>query len=244
MLNIGVFFDGTNNNKRGNPSQVTNVGKLSNVYPTDDPNRYAAIYVRGVGSTAVTKQDKELDDEFYEGKIMGGAFGYGGLSRINYALEMLEGILAGYQKRKGRLPGKLVFDVFGFSRGAALARHFVNVIYHGTCPQPILKKIKDKKTRFLGIFDTVGSFGWPGNKKDPGYNFHVNTHKAQYVYHLVSEDELRENFDLQSIKSSARQVVNEKKAKGKVKWMIEEEHPGVHAESGRGIFHRKQPRPL
>lgn len=52
-LNIGLFFDGTNNNKdrdAGSRSD-TNISRLYNIYKSDDRIGYSRVYVPGVGTT-------------------------------------------------------------------------------------------------------------------------------------------------------------------------------------------------
>lgn len=51
-------------------------------------------------------------------------------------------------------------DVFGFSRGAAAARHFVSLLHAKTPLEAQLGFPKAKIIiRFVGIFDTVSSYG-------------------------------------------------------------------------------------
>jgi hypothetical protein len=53
--------------------------------------------------------------------------------------------------------------------------------------------------RFLGIFDSVGSFYWPGNDDEGFINGHLAEGSADFVYHPVASDEIRHNFPLTSI---------------------------------------------
>ncbi|MBP6897073.1 hypothetical protein ABIC63_004486 [Pseudacidovorax sp. 1753] len=80
IINIGLFFDGTDNNHSFHPSKFdTNVWKLSLAYrnaPEDGCFRY---YVSGVG-TPFTEIAQEAAD------AMGGPFGAGGEARIVYGL--------------------------------------------------------------------------------------------------------------------------------------------------------------
>ncbi len=71
----------------------------------------------------------------------------------------------------------LQFDIFGFSRGAAAARHFANRIQSED--PAIISAIRQAmtgitfngspsgKTRFIGIFDTVAAIGTPVNGLNP-----------------------------------------------------------------------------
>lgn len=92
---------------------------------------------------------------------------------------------------------RINLDVFGFSRGAAAARLFANMVASGDLP-PVTK------LRFLGLFDTV-----PGmvNAAAPahrgfhgGLNMNVGPHTADHVVHLTAAHELRANFRLASVR--------------------------------------------
>jgi hypothetical protein len=83
--------------------------------------------------------------------------------------------------------------VFGFSRGAAIARRFCSVLpkhFHGTPP----------RIRFLGVFDTVASMGKPNlrdSRKPVSDVFFENKTIApgiQEALHLVALDEKRKAF--------------------------------------------------
>lgn len=108
-------------------------------------------------------------------------------------------------------------DVFGFSRGAAMARDFINSLAN--------EEVKLKyQIKFVGIFDTVGSFGYPGNDQNwkpktdeytetdiliedkfgmkapekyyEPYNFNLSSKSAEQIVHFVAMDEYRKNFPL------------------------------------------------
>ncbi|MFC3158882.1 phospholipase effector Tle1 domain-containing protein [Chryseobacterium arachidis] len=112
--------------------------------------------------------------------------------------------------------------MFGFSRGAAAARHFVHIV----------SKNKDKKdpksrkfgslgveiekvgvnldeitvtVRFLGIFDTVSSYSENTWTTSPNFNNDIeelqldDIAKAKKIVHFIAENEHRINFDLTDI---------------------------------------------
>jgi hypothetical protein len=54
------------------------------------------------------------------------------------------------------------------------------------------------RVRFVGIFDSVGSFYWPGNDSEGFINGHLAVGSADFVYHPVARDEIRQNFPLTS----------------------------------------------
>ena len=252
-LNIGFFFDGTKNNINDeDQSTNTNVAKLFKIYRSqkEDPNQFAAHYVRGVGSKAITEEDKKVENGNLITDSIGAGTGTGAYARTNYMYNLFQDTLNAYKDRNKRWPGKVFIDVFGFSRGAALARHFVNIINKnefavGRQTVNLYPPETKAEVRFLGIFDTVGSFGMPGDDKDGNFNFHVDNTKARYIYHITAEDELRANFDLQSIATGPGQNLSAEKAdkariNGAKRWMIEEEFPGVHADIGGGYTSIKE----
>ncbi len=149
----------------------------------------------------------------------------------------------------------IVFDVIGFSRGAALSRHFVNALYQGLpdYTKPVSGKLHDvtitphllgnethakfstsdgyerDKTkgvsvRFLGLFDTVGSFYLAGNDNEGNFQLGIEPTMATTVFQLVAEHEYRINFPLTSLERD--------------NWLPEnfyQEHlPGCHTDVGGG----------
>ncbi|MDX5434470.1 MAG: DUF2235 domain-containing protein, partial [Halomonas sp.] len=124
-VQIGVFFDGTGNNmhndRRLPDRDITNVAKLHDLYP--DGGDHYPIYIHGVGT--ITGRESEDGFTAPESAIgMGIGVGpEGAHARIELALARVRQILEAYPH-----DSLVTFDVFGFSRGAALARHFVNLI--------------------------------------------------------------------------------------------------------------------
>ncbi|MDD9302195.1 MAG: DUF2235 domain-containing protein [Desulfobacter sp.] len=88
--------------------------------------------------------------------------------------------------------------VFGFSRGAAIARRFCAKI--NTEVEKKTHKKMDIKVRFLGVFDTVASIGWPNiddDKKpvsDVKFENCVVADTVEEAVHMVSIDEKRTAF--------------------------------------------------
>ena len=225
-LTFGIFFDGTGNNINDKPSTITNIAKLYKVYGESDTPAIRKLYVRGVGSEKHKNDNDRLGGQnvFSNGidRMFGGAFGSGGHERIEFMLDQVNTIL-----RERPDVTRLTFDVFGFSRGAALARHFVNVLRK----KPLHAK---QSIRFLGIFDTVGSFGLPGNNND-NFDFRIPKNSVKYIYHLVAENELRKNFDLQSIRpNSSTPLDHDDSSCTGNRWAVEILCPGVHSDIGGG----------
>ena len=138
-LEIGVFFDGTLNNRYNVVSRMREDGSYQNALsnpallydrykngPTyNEPNAcggvgraFRSIYVEGPGSARGEEDDNA-----------GFAFGQGATgveSRVLWGFRQVLrqiGLMGGAPALE-----KVVLDVFGFSRGAAAARHFVNSI--------------------------------------------------------------------------------------------------------------------
>ncbi len=232
-LNVGIFFDGTGNNRTESDDIMSNVGKLSYLYKNDDSQsmpdnekRSVMLYVRGVGTKSDGDNDP-IDNDFGEWQVGGAAFGAGGVERIAFMLERLDNLI-------DKTSSVIFLDVFGFSRGAALARSFVNIIVEKNFDKGFAKlhQCRHLSVRFVGVYDTVGSFGTPGDNEDP-YNFHLGKAKAQYIYHITAQDELRKNFDLQTLKRTHAELLPfpTEPRKG---WMVEESMPGVHSDIGGG----------
>jgi hypothetical protein len=113
---------------------------------------------------------------------------------------------------------RLEIDVFGFSRGAAAARHFANDVRKGA--ESLLAKAlptsdsifvegfgwrvqHDVHLNFIGLFDTVPAIVTPfmldfspGNDRNWGLNLGLPTGAARKVVQLVARDEHRLNFAL------------------------------------------------
>lgn len=217
-LEVGVFFDGTLNNRfnvalrnREDDSYqaaLTNPALLWALYkngPAFDVKNscggtdraFRSIYVEGAGSVA-----GEADDS------IGYATGTGRRSGVESR------VLQGFERllreigAQGGPPSikKVVLDVFGFSRGAASARYFVNCIrarrirydpvgrgdFTAALPNDLTVEI-----RFLGIFDTVAAIGLASNDDNDPVNVHLKTAQVTgQIYHLVASEEYRVNFRL------------------------------------------------
>lgn len=61
----------------------------------------------------------------------------------------------------------------------------------------------------MGIFDSVGSFYWPSNDREGFINGNLAEGSADFVYHPVARDEIRNNFPLTSIAPGLATVVEE-----------------------------------
>ena len=211
-LRMGIFFDGTGNDPY-NQEEYSNVKKLFDLYPNQIdgegnvninkesifPNTMSA-YIRGVGSDS---KDGENDG------VLSSGFALGMTDRMIGMLFYIQSAVEAYRdkifkdKAVNYFPEILEFDIFGFSRGAATARHFVNILKQEGDFWSI--KIDEKEVKYsventkvitLNIFDTVGSAGIPGRNIDPGFTYHIDpSYIEQKVHHFVANDEYRSNFD-------------------------------------------------
>jgi len=182
QLKIGIFFDGTGNSKE-EYEEYSNIAKLSNLYRVlnDEELPHESgkvtsekIYVTGIG-TANAQQYMEVDtpdgySKYGYDKDEGTAelaTGGGGAKRIYDTIDRVVELLDAhpYDKSDPDKFHKRELDVFGFSRGAAEARDFVNTLIEKKINK-YPKKYGDVRFNFIGIFDTVGSFGIAGNAID------------------------------------------------------------------------------
>lgn len=156
VLRVGVFFDGTGNNKINDmpKCKASNIAKLSERYEDRDDNqaliKYRVVYKNGVGT--VDRGENEL---------AGLSMGRGGIERTHEAIKEVAAFFDETPCAK-----EFIVDVFGFSRGAAQARHFVNEL-HDRAVGP------DVKVGFVGLFDTVASFAL-SYKGLAGYKDHTD----------------------------------------------------------------------
>jgi len=161
-------FNGTWN--KDDPEQSGSAGDDSNVVKFREAYTKRWYYTDGVGTRLGPL-----------GKVLGGLIGAGGHTRVREALEALN---ANINK------GDKLIDVVGFSRGAALALHFVNEVD---------KYFQHAPVRFLGLFDTVPSFGVPGNDVNLLWKLWLPDN-VQRCFHAMALDERRQNFPVQRLK--------------------------------------------
>jgi len=184
-------FDGTGNEDEVDSREDSNVVKFRDAYSG------ATVYLDGIGTRRGLL-----------GKVVGGLTGAGGRKRIKEALEALDQKVAG---------GDRIIDIVGFSRGAALALHFANVL---------IKKQPDATVRFLGLWDTVPSFGLPGNDINIGWTLTLPNHVVR-CNHAIALDERRKGFPLTPVKTA-------KEERPGASRLTEVWFRGVHSDVGGG----------
>jgi hypothetical protein len=167
-------FDGTWNSEKdaGKYDLNTNVVRFKDLYAGTQ------FFYKGVG----TKHGAL-------GKFAGGAFGVGGHDRIEDAKRDMA---------KQFVNGDRAIDIIGFSRGAALAVHFANVV--GDDGVKVNGVVEKPLVRFLGVWDIVAAFGIPINLPGLSFNrlnlgYKLGLAKAvQSCYHAIALDEARQTF--------------------------------------------------
>lgn len=261
-LTIGVFFDGTGNNRENTASRLmkynecsapkqgvnqkdaqscedfsnainkdslsngsyrgyySNIHWLNSLYIADqtllDDQVQAQIqtYISGIG-TAADKSDSAIGMglgtsilDIFEGVV----------TKTDEAMEGIASELLGFMKRNVQQDlciAKIQFDVFGFSRGAAAARHFANRVMEQdpAIATAITKGLRGDfydgqpsgEVRFLGLFDTVAAIGGISNffdingRSNPRVKLELRPSVAKKVFQITAMNEYRYNFSLNSI---------------------------------------------
>ncbi|MBQ0834337.1 DUF2235 domain-containing protein [Marinobacter sp.] len=228
----------------------TNISKLETLYFKDtieqdgSPIHRLSVYVSGVGT-----KFGEPDD----GLSMGLGLGEQGILRkieegaADLALQLTRSVYEPIDE--------LVLDVFGFSRGAATARHFVSrEVYdttgslYGEYKGALVRAFEregipwpEKVTvRFLGLFDTVAGVADVGNLdfsvhdgKTGCINVNVKPERVRRAVQFVARDERRHNFSLHSLRSESGNLPGHFD-----EWVL----PGAHSDIGGGYperFHER-----
>jgi len=261
-IRVGMFFDGTGNSmykdRKVNPMNpgkadrtITNVVRLHDLYIFDDVLT-KRLYHHGPGTDSsapkgVGTQDKAAD-------WRGLAFGAGGKARVTWGLQQFADF---FSKNNNHLAKEKLFDTYGFSRGAAIARDFVNNVrsvgidnlkkqsgwkYRAIGRTVIREKAYERHTgiipTFLGIFDTVASFGLGGLQVGndlAGYNLFVDHTWVKRTVHMVAEDEIRGNFPLSSLFMDPNEKGSQNPSAYK-SVMVEIPYPGTHGGVGGGCI--------
>nr|MDQ3280088.1 DUF2235 domain-containing protein [Acidobacteriota bacterium] len=166
-------FDGTWNREhdQAHYSENSNVVKFAKAYA----GRKSVFQKNGDDEHIVDDDNKAYftgpgTRHGFIGKALGGLMGLGGRTRVAEAVKRVE--------RKFR-EGDYVIDVVGFSRGSAIALHFVNELAEigflpGRNDEPVQPRV-----RFLGLWDTVAAFGIP---RDIGF---LKFQKINLFWHLT-----------------------------------------------------------
>ena len=219
-------------------NDLSNVFKLSELYISSDQlsgseknkKLQHKFYMDGIGTVAGEKDS-----------LLGAATGRGetGVEERVKAMfnKLLLWINTVHQLHPDAEISAVTFDVFGFSRGAAAARHFVNHIVSGRQGYwaVLVDRAQAKYSRcfnptagvnigFVGLFDTVASVaGWDnlGNLSSrhiPQLKLFLRPDTVPNVVQLVARDEKRFNFALSEVGPDHLEITL----------------PGVHSDLGGG----------
>lgn len=227
-------------------NDVSNVKRLSDLYDAPEASEgeglrkkaIRMVYVEGIGT-----RSGEEDSKFGAGAGRGET---GVAGRVQSSFTLIEQRIRQVLKENpGSEITSLTFDTFGFSRGAAAARHFANEVVRGkqgplgdifrsnsgVFASSFVDQYKsDINMGFIGLFDTVPSIaGWSnlGNIKSPiatGIKLYLDLRFFTGVVQLVARDECRANFALSRIKPDHKEITL----------------PGVHSDIGGGYLEEAQ----
>jgi hypothetical protein len=227
-------------------NDASNVKKLSDLYYSPQKAEgqgqmilaSRAIYVEGIGT-----QTGEKDSLMGAGAGRGDT-GVAGRVELSFT-QIKQRINEVLEENPNCEITSLTFDTFGFSRGAAAARHFANEILR--CKQGPLGDVLRSNAKafsssfndqfksginmgFIGLFDTVPSIAGLanlGNVKSaiaPGVKLYLDRKYFTDVVHLVARDECRANFALSRVKPAHPEITL----------------PGVHSDIGGGYLEDAQ----
>lgn len=237
-VRISLFFDGTGNNRTNTQERLddtevfednedegsflndfTNVSRLETRLIGDSSFEHSfSVYVEGIGTT-----DREGDSSYGMGTGLGGT---GVVAKVRAGIrEVLRG-LRGLGLASGEIIERLHLDAFGFSRGAAAARHFTHLVLNGDPLQPQVEDlghpVEELAVHFVGLFDTVASYGVQHSNDTRDLDLDA-IRSAQVVVQLAAAEEHRKNFRLTNIDSAVAAGVG-----------TEIFLPGVHSDIGGG----------
>lgn len=237
LLTISVFFDGTRNNRFNteagikNPALKTKDVSYDNYYSNvallymamEPTEKHQKIYIQGAGT---------YEGEEDEGSGLGMAEGKSGvIARVGEACKLVEAL------RKKAKANRLVINIYGFSRGAAYGRFFCSRL-KGTNAKDgfgsggelariwgIQLDAKNIKINFMGLFDTVSSFGmWHySNVKSHRLDVGREGYEIRYIVHLTAQNDYRKHFPLTPIKAAVKEGIG-----------FECSFPGAHSDIGGG----------
>jgi len=233
------FFTQTPDNSYGNAP--SNVARLFDLYHDDATRslardeRSASIkaYLEGIGTSS-----GEEDSVYGQATGMGDT---GVVARVMQSPNTISLQLGLFTESNPEVQvDALEFDIFGFSRGAAAARHFANELLkaNGGVLAGLLRPGQFGLSEdfewsghacinFIGLFDTVAAVAdpmrWdfsPADHLNPGVNLYLPPGCARKVVQLTARDEMRWNFALNSVAPHHQEIAL----------------PGAHSDIGGGYL--------
>lgn len=220
-------------------NDITNIKKLFDLYKrSDSPTNireqrtaFEKIYLDGIGTQAGAR-DSIIGSGIGRGKT-------GAEARVDQAFDRVKTAVRLFHAEHPTMRiAQLTFDVFGFSRGAAAARHFANQMAKAAdsplqaalnVPNVFMAGFNKKyghgvQSGFIGLFDTVSAvgglrnLGYVRSAAAPGLQLHLRADLFPRVVQLVARDEYRSNFPLQQVGPEHPEIVL----------------PGAHSDLGGG----------
>jgi type VI secretion system secreted protein VgrG len=238
----GSAFNSAPNNSYGNAP--SNVAYLYDLYPDNTATPvskdaeivYIRAYIEGIGTRSGGEDDVLIGQALGQGET-------GVVARVGQMPTSIKTQLSFFEQTNPRVSiHNIEVDIFGFSRGAAAARHcaneflkpqsgiFAEVLKAGNFG---VRKGFDASTgvaiNLIGLFDTVaaisdplhGDFS-PGNDLNRGVNLYLPPSCARQVIHLQALDEYRADFSLNKVHHTHLQIGL----------------PGAHSDVGGGYLPR------
>ncbi len=216
----------------------SNVSRMEPFYDKIEEEKLiqVSVYIEGIGT-------ENTEEDYMVGGAAAGVGDTGIYKKISKGCkEAVDQIKAAIGSNK---INRLHVDTYGFSRGAAAARSFVHEItkrerggipLYGNTRTSIIpangelgKHLAESNiemrlplcVRFVGLYDTVASYGYIAHWND---SFQLGLRaisKAQHTFQLAADDEHRTNFRLTNINSAGN--------KGTERFL-----PGAHSDIGGG----------
>jgi type VI secretion system secreted protein VgrG len=237
----GAGFASSPDSSYGNAP--SNVVHLYDLYPDDTATPIAAeakigylsIYLEGIGTSSNGRDE-----------LLGMALGRGEtgvVARVEQVPSWIKVQLDLFQQTNPDITiRRIEFDIFGFSRGGAAARHCANellkpgrglfseILKSGSFGlSPSFDPGVDISLNLIGLFDTVAAIAAPelgdftvSDDHNPGVNLYLPPGCARQVIQLRAGDEYRNNFALNSVQSGHREITL----------------PGAHSDIGGGYPNR------
>ncbi len=237
---VTLFFDGTMNNRTN-----TRLGRLGRI-PTAVSGSHRASYANNESNVARMEPGLTLNGAPYDRHFRsyiegigtlnsgedatkyGGGLGYGETGIVAKVDKGLDFALRQLRTMPTAKDFEYIhIDAYGFSRGAAAARHFVHKALYDEdrgIAQALRRAgyiVRDVTVRFVGLYDTVASYGLAHYNDTSELSLDAISAAAQ-VIQLAAAEEHRENFRLTNIAS----------ASGRNSCNIY--LPGVHSDIGGG----------
>ncbi|MCF7539308.1 DUF2235 domain-containing protein [Pseudomonas sp. P2652] len=240
----GSAFNSAPNNSYGNAP--SNVAYLYDLYPDntatpvskDSKIGYIRAYIEGIGTRSGGKDDVLIGQALGQGET-------GVVARVRQAPAIAaKQFERFFQTNPNAIVKRIEFDIVGFSRGAAAARHCTNELLK---PQrgvfadllkggrPGLLKSFDPASdtciNLVGLFDTVAAISTPlsgdfspGDDINRGVNLYLPPDCARQVIQLHALNEYRADFSLKNVHHTHLQIGL----------------PGAHSDVGGGYLPRAQ----